>query len=117
MTPIGSPVNAQIGLVERLRRSLSQISTRMFSVIGAAMPWASSSAEIAWMRRETIPSGSPSVNLFLVIGEFLMIPGSATSLAELTMQPRTRSWPISRASAPSGSSRDRSGAGAFASAR
>ena len=91
MTPIGSPVSAQIGLVARLRSSLSQISTRMVSVIGAARHARSSSAEIALIRRDSVPSGSPSVNLFLVIGEFLITPGSITSLAELIMQPITRS--------------------------
>ena len=46
-----------------------------------------------------------------VAGELRITPGSTTSLAELIMQPMTRSNPMLRASTPPGSSRDRSGFG------
>jgi hypothetical protein len=109
MTPIGSPVIAQMGLVARLRTSLSQMSVRIEGLIGAGMPALSSAAEIAWRRSEIVPSGSPRANLFFVPGELRMTPGSMTSFAELIMQPTTRSSPIERARRSPGSRIDRSG--------
>ena len=47
MTPIGSPVSAQIGLVLRLRNSLSQMSTRIVVLIGAGTPARSKAVAIA----------------------------------------------------------------------
>ena len=111
MTPIGSPVRAQIGLVLRLRNSLSQMSTRIVVLTGAGIPARSKAAATLSIRRDTVPSGSPRVNLLRVPGELRMTPGSTTSFIELMTQPMTRSSPIARSKTPPGSSSDRSGRG------
>jgi len=65
---MGSPVRAQIGLVLRLRSSLSQMSTRIVAVSGVEIPAHSKACEIVCGRHEILPSGSPRVKRFLSAG-------------------------------------------------
>ena len=109
MTPIGSPVIAQIGLSEIAEQLFPDLG-RIVALTGAVTPAARSRRD-RLKPAELAPLGPPRAERFWVPIELRITPGSATALAELIMQPMTRSSPTVRASIPAGSIRDSRDAG------